>query len=92
MPNDKYWPLEAEMEYIDKLASGEMSRRVPAEQMLENYIARAKDRIKNGTFGNVNGEHAVWYAKEKLQLLRESSRNAPSRKEILERIEKRNNG
>jgi hypothetical protein len=89
MENSKYWPLESEIEYIDKVAAGEISRRVPAEQLLENYIVRAKDRIRNGTFGSIDGEHVLAYAKAKLQELQEAAKKQPSREEILERIEKR---
>lgn len=67
--NSRPYTTEQEIEYIDELASGKLSRTMIPEQMLINYIANAKRRQHNNTFGEVDANQVIAYARMKLKLL-----------------------
>lgn len=65
--NSRPYTTEQEIQYIDELASGLLSRTMTPEQMLLNYIANAKRRNKDNTFGAVDANQVIQYARMKLK-------------------------
>lgn len=72
MPGDRYWNTDNEKTYIDSLITGAYTEvpQLTAEERLINYIRSAKKRIKWKTFGSVDGDQVVEYAREQLKRLR----------------------
>ena len=64
---ERTWNSEAEIRYIDELASGVLSRFTPPKKMLENYIVNARRREREGTFGAVDPVTVIAYAEMKLK-------------------------
>lgn len=58
--------------YIDSLVVGTYREnpQLTAEERLINYIRSAKKRMRWKTFGSVDGEQVIQYAKEQLMKLR----------------------
>jgi hypothetical protein len=64
--DNRPYSTEQEIQYIDELAAGLLSRTLTPEQMLLNYIVNAKRRQQNNTFGSVDANQVIEYAKMKL--------------------------
>lgn len=73
MPANKSWSTKNEIEYLKGLVSGKWRAGFVVElsnkQLLTNYIKRAKDRIVNDTFGDVNRSDVLKYANGLMEAL-----------------------
>ena len=67
LTNGSHWSTAMELDYVDNLVSGRWMapdvQMAEKDRLLRNYIKSATEKVKNKTFGTVDGLQTIEYAK-----------------------------